>query len=101
MQHTETIKVSPVEKALFTELKQLTISAETITLLSFIEAMEPGQIARSLTFHLCEIAHRYDDALGNQFSNKEVVYFLRLQQFLMSWQEDIDHDEHLLKTKSA
>jgi len=98
MTHTETIQVSPLQKAIFTELKQLTISSETLRFLSFIEAMEPGQIARSLTFHLCEIANRYDDVLGNQFSNKEVVYFLRLQQFLMSWQEDIDYEQHLSKS---
>lgn len=98
MTHTETLKVSPLEKALFTELKQLTISSETLKFLSFIEAMEPGQIARSLTFHLCEMADRADDMPGNHFSNKEVVYFLRLQQFLMSWQEDIDYEEHLSKS---
>ncbi|AEV34140.1 hypothetical protein Oweho_3189 [Owenweeksia hongkongensis DSM 17368] len=98
MTHTESIKVSPVQKALFTELKQLTISAETLTLLSLLEAMEPGQIAKSLTFHLCEVANRYDDVPGNQFSNKEVVYFMRLQQFLMSWQEDMDQEEYMSKS---
>lgn len=88
MTHTETITVSPAQKALFTELQQLTISAETLKFLGYVEEMEPGQIARSLTDHLCDLSMRAEDEPGNLYSTKEMVFYLRLQQFLMSWEED-------------
>lgn len=66
-----------------------------------MQELEPGQVARNLTHHICELAMVTENQPGGGFTNMEVATYLRLQLFLMSWQEDIDYEEHLLKTKSA
>ncbi|AEV34157.1 hypothetical protein Oweho_3206 [Owenweeksia hongkongensis DSM 17368] len=88
----KTKQLSPVDQALLTELKELTISSETIRLLGFMQELEPGKVARNITHNICELAMLTENQTGSGFTNMEVVTYLRLQLFLMSWQEDIDQE---------
>ncbi len=93
-------------KSIYSEVPQVLIggleapvSHRTIELMSYLEGECPGDVANLITYHACVIAESKDSM--DLFDKDTVKKLLRLQEFLLSWQNDIMYDQVHLMEESA
>lgn len=94
------------KKSIYSEVPQVLIggleapvSHRTIELMSYLEGECPGDVANLITYHACVIAENKDTT--DLFDRNVTRMLLRLQEFLLSWQNDIMYDEIHLREESA
>lgn len=99
MLHTETKSLySEVPQVLISQLES-PVSGRTLELMSYVEDEGPGDIANLITFYACMAAENKETI--DLFDRNVVRMLLRLQEFLLSWQNDLVYDEIHLREESA
>ena len=99
MSQTETKSLySEVPQVLISQL-EAPVSGRTLELMSYVEDEGPGDIANLITFYACMAAENKETI--DLFDRNVVRMLLRLQEFLLSWQNDLVYDEIHQREESA